>query len=162
MGRKGARPGKALRRGSCGPPPPHPPLGQPSGGDAPAVSPLVLIVDDTPDSRELCAEYLTFHKYRVAMAADGLEGLTRAHELLPDLILMDLSLPDLDGWEATRRLKADARTRHIPVAAFTAHALRDTAEEAIAAGCDAVITKPVLLPDFIAEIRRLLKRQQPA
>ncbi len=73
---------------------------------------------------------------------------------------MDLLLPGLDGWEATRRLKADVRTRHILIAAFTAHALTDSAEAAGAAGCDAVITKPILPQDLVAEIRRLLERRQ--
>lgn len=117
---------------------------------------LVLVVDDVADGREICAEYLVFRKYRVATAADGLEALAKAFELVPDVILMDLSLPEIDGWEATRRLKGDERTRHIPIIALTAHALRSAHDEALAAGCDAVVTKPVMPRDLEAEVRRLL------
>ena len=119
-------------------------------------APLVLVVDDMEDGREICAEYLAFRKYRVATAADGFEALAKAAELLPDIILMDLSLPGIDGWEATRRLKGDELTRHIPVVALTAHALRSAHDEAIEAGCHAVITKPVLPKDLEAEVRRIL------
>ncbi len=119
-------------------------------------APLVLVVDDMDDGREICAEYLAFRKYRVATAADGYEALSKAAELLPDIILMDLSLPGIDGWEATRRLKGDAATRHIPVVALTAHALASAHDQAIAAGCDAVVTKPILPRDLEAEIRRIL------
>jgi CheY-like chemotaxis protein len=119
-------------------------------------APLILVVDDMEDGREICAEYLAFRKYRVATAADGFEALAKAAELLPDIILMDLSLPGIDGWEATRRLKGDDLTRHIPVVALTAHALRSAHDEAIEAGCHAVITKPVLPKDLEAEVRRIL------
>ncbi len=119
-------------------------------------SPLVLVVDDMEDGREICAEYLTYHSYRVATAADGFEALEKAFALLPDVILMDLSLPGLDGWEATRRLKNDERTRRIPVIALTAHALSSARDEALAAGCDAVVTKPVLPRDLEQAIRRQL------
>ena len=119
-------------------------------------APLVLVVDDMDDGREICAEYLAFRKYRVATAADGYEALAKAAELLPDIILMDLSLPGIDGWEATRRLKDDAATRHIPVVALTAHALKSAHDQAVAAGCDAVVTKPILPRDLEAEIRRIL------
>ena len=123
--------------------------------DAPQ-APLVLVVDDMEDGREICAEYLAFRQYRVATAADGFEALAKAAELLPDIILMDLSLPGIDGWETTRRLKGDDLTRHIPVVALTAHALRSAHDQAVEAGCDAVITKPVLPKDLEAEIRRIL------
>jgi two-component system, cell cycle response regulator DivK len=119
-------------------------------------SPLVLVVDDMEDGREICAEYLTYHSYRVATAADGFEALDKAFALLPDIILMDLSLPGLDGWEATRRLKNDERTRLIPVIALTAHALSSARDEALAAGCDAVVTKPVLPRELELAIRRQL------
>lgn len=118
--------------------------------------PLVLVVDDMADGREICAEYLTYHRYRVATAADGFEALDKAFALLPDIILMDLSLPGLDGWEATRRLKNDDRTRLIPVIALTAHALSSARDEALAAGCDAVVTKPVLPRELEQAIRRKL------
>jgi two-component system cell cycle response regulator DivK len=121
-----------------------------------AQAPLVLVVDDMDDGREICAEYLAFRQYRVATAADGFEALAKAAELLPDIILMDLSLPGIDGWETTRRLKGDDLTRHIPVVALTAHALRSAHDQAVEAGCDAVITKPVLPKVLESEIRRIL------
>jgi len=123
---------------------------------APEEPALVLVVDDVADGREICAEYLLYRKYRVATAADGLEALAKAFDLVPDVILMDLSLPEVDGWEATRRLKGDERTRHIPIIALTAHALQSAHQEALAAGCDAVVTKPVMPRDLEAEVRRLL------
>ena len=124
-------------------------------------APLVLVVDDMQDGREICAEYLAFRGYRVATAADGHEALARSFELLPDVILMDLSLPGIDGWEATRRLKRDERTRHIPVIALTAHALPSARDEALAAGCDSVVTKPCLPKDLEAEVRRQIERNAP-
>ena len=86
-------------------------------------NPLVLVVEDYQDAREMYAAYLQFSGYRVAEAANGLEALEKTRELMPDIILMDLALPKMDGWEATRRLKADERTRHIPIVALTGHAL---------------------------------------
>jgi CheY-like chemotaxis protein len=121
-----------------------------------ALAPLVLIVDDVDHGREICAEYLEFRGFRVATAVDGLEALDKAFALLPDVILMDLSLPGIDGWEATRRLKQDARTREIPVVALTAHALPSAHERAKEAGCDSVVTKPCLPKDLEAEVRRQL------
>lgn len=121
-------------------------------------APLVLVVDDMVDGREICAEYLSFRGYRVATAADGHEALAKAFELLPQVILMDLSLPGIDGWEATRRLKRDERTRGIPVIALTAHALPSYRDEALAAGCDAVVTKPCLPKELEAEVRRQIER----
>jgi CheY-like chemotaxis protein len=129
--------------------------GEQTGGSAPA--PLVLIVDDVDHGREICAEYLEFRGFRVATAADGLEALDKAFSLLPDVILMDLSLPGIDGWEATRRLKKDDRTRDIPVVALTAHALASAHESAKEAGCDSVVTKPCLPKDLEAEVRRQLE-----
>ncbi len=106
--------------------------------------PLVLVVDDVEHGREIFAEFLEFRGFRVATAADGQEALEKAYELRPDVILMDLSLPGIDGWEATRRLKQDDRTRDIPIIALTAHALASAHDKARAAGCDAVVTKPCL------------------
>ena len=120
-------------------------------------APLVLIVDDYAEGREVCAEYLAFRGYRVATAEDGMEALDKTRELLPDVILMDLSLPRLDGWEASRRLKGDERTRHIPIIALTAHALQSARERAVEAGCDAVVTKPCPPRDLEAEVRRQLR-----
>src|SRR4030095_7835234 len=98
-------------------------------------SPLVLVVEDYQDAREMYAAYLQFSGYRVAEAANGLEALDQTRELMPDIILMDLALPKMDGWEATRRLKADDRTKHIPIVALTGHALAGHAEGARQAGC---------------------------
>jgi CheY-like chemotaxis protein len=118
--------------------------------------PLVLVVDDFRDGREMYAEYLSQDGFAVAEAADGEEAVAKARALLPDVVLMDLSLPGMDGWEATRVLKADPRTRHIRIVALTAHALASYAESARAAGCDGVVTKPCLPPDLAAEVRRQL------
>ncbi|HVF58944.1 MAG TPA: response regulator [Thermoanaerobaculia bacterium] len=124
--------------------------------------PLVLVVDDVPDGREICAEYLAFRGYGVATAEDGQEALDKTSSLLPDVILMDLSLPGIDGWEATRRLKQDERTKHIRVIALTAHALPSAHERARAAGCDAVVTKPVLPEDLVLEVQRQLAARDAA
>jgi two-component system, cell cycle response regulator DivK len=123
--------------------------------------PLVLIVDDFQDNREMYAMFLEHSGYRVAEAANGFEALERAFELVPDLIVMDLSLPGLDGWEATRRLKADTRTRHIPVLALTSHALEGFSDGAKAAGCDSFVTKPCLPDQLVSEIRTLLGDKKP-
>jgi two-component system, cell cycle response regulator DivK len=120
-------------------------------------APLVLVVDDVDHGREIFAEYLEYRGFRVATAADGLEALDKAFELRPDVILMDLSLPGIDGWEATRRLKQDERTRHIPIIALTAHALASAHERAREVGCNAVVTKPCLPKDLELEVRRQLE-----
>jgi CheY-like chemotaxis protein len=118
--------------------------------------PLILVVDDFEDNREMYAEFLQFSGYSVAEASNGLEALEKAFELRPDLVLMDLSLPGIDGWEATRRLKQDDRTRHIPVVALTGHALAGHSKGARDAGCDAFITKPCLPDVLVAEIKKML------
>jgi CheY-like chemotaxis protein len=119
-------------------------------------APLVLIVDDFPDNRDMYMQYLEFSGLRVAEAQNGHEALEQAFTLLPDVIVMDLSLPGLDGWEATRRLKADPRTKTIPVIALTGHALAGHSKGAIDAGCDAFITKPCLPERLLEEIRKIL------
>jgi CheY-like chemotaxis protein len=119
--------------------------------------PLVLVVEDYQDAREMYAAYLQFSGYRVAEATNGIEAIERANELMPDIILMDLALPKMDGWEATRRLKMDDRTRHIPIVALTGHALAGHAEGARQAGCDSFVTKPCLPDALVAEIRRMLE-----
>jgi two-component system, cell cycle response regulator DivK len=118
--------------------------------------PLVLVVEDYEDAREMYAAYLAFSGYRVAEATNGIEAIEKAIELTPDIILMDLALPRMDGWEATRRLKMDERTRHIPIVALTGHALPGHAEGAQQAGCDSFVTKPCLPDELVDEIRRLL------
>lgn len=121
-----------------------------------AKNPTVLLVDDFEDSREMYSDYLGFHGYRVEEAKNGKEAIEKAQALLPDAILMDLSMPIMDGWEATRQLKADSRTRHIPIMALTGHALSGYSESAKKAGCDAVVTKPCLPADLMEEIKRML------
>jgi CheY-like chemotaxis protein len=119
----------------------------------------VLVVDDFQDNREMFAEFLSLSGYRVAEASTGREALDRAFELLPDVILMDLSLPELDGWEATRKLKGDPRTEHIPIVALTGHALADHSRDAKDAGCDLFLTKPCLPEVLVLEIRRILDKR---
>ena len=120
--------------------------------------PRVLLVDDYPDAREMYTEYLEFSGFEVVEAGNGMEALQRAIDASPDIILMDLSLPVMDGWEATRRLKADHRTASIPVVALTGHALAGISEGAKKAGCDAFVTKPCLPEDLVHEIKRVLER----
>src|SRR5689334_3302179 len=105
--------------------------------------PKVLLVEDNEESRDGLSRHLRRKGYEVLLAADGRQGLEAARASAPDLILMDMSLPVLDGWEATRQLKADAQTRPIPVIALTAHAMAGDREKALAAGCDEYETKPV-------------------
>jgi two-component system, cell cycle response regulator DivK len=121
--------------------------------------PRVLIVDDYPDARDMYTEYLEFSGFEVIGAGNGMEALQLAIDSAPDIILMDLSLPVMDGWEATRRLKADKRTASIPVVALTGHALAGISEGAKQAGCDAFVTKPCLPEDLVKEIRRILDQQ---
>jgi two-component system cell cycle response regulator DivK len=118
--------------------------------------PLILVVDDYQDAREMYAEYLQFSGFRVAEARNGNEAVAQARSLKPDLILMDLSLPGMDGWEATRVLKADEETRHIPIVALTGHALAGASEGARKAGCDSFVTKPCLPDDLVVEVKRML------
>jgi two-component system, cell cycle response regulator DivK len=119
--------------------------------------PMVLIVDDAPDNRDIYNDFLTFSGYRVAEATNGEEAVELATELLPDVILMDLSLPGMDGWEATRRIKKNDRTKHIPIVALTGHALEGHEKGAKDAGCDGFIAKPCP-PDVLeAELRRMLE-----
>jgi two-component system cell cycle response regulator DivK len=118
--------------------------------------PRVLLVDDYQDTREMYGEYLEFSGFEIVLASNGAEALQRAIDSVPDVILMDLSLPVIDGWEATRRLKADSRTARIPVVAVTGHALRGMSEVAKKAGCDGFITKPCLPEALAIEIRKVL------
>jgi two-component system cell cycle response regulator DivK len=126
----------------------------------PARGPLVLIVDDVQDNRMIYVLSLKFSGYRVAEAENGEEALRQAERLLPDVIVMDLSLPVMDGWEATRRLKHDPRTKQIPVIVLTGHALPEHAEAARRAGCDIVITKPCLPDQLESVIQRILGDQE--
>ncbi|MFZ5468828.1 MAG: response regulator [Myxococcota bacterium] len=118
--------------------------------------PLVLVVDDFSDAREMFSEYLGAVGFRTAEARDGQEAVAQAHALGPDVILMDLSLPGMDGWEATRNLKADPKTRDIPVVALTGHSPEEFSAGARAAGCDGFVTKPCVPDELVAELRRHL------
>jgi two-component system, cell cycle response regulator DivK len=119
--------------------------------------PLVLVVDDYEDAREMYAEYLKASGFRVAEARTGIEAVSKAREVSPDCILMDLSLPGIDGWEATRQLKADPSTQHIPVIAITGHASELASRDAKSAGCASFVLKPALPDAVVAEIRKALQ-----
>ena len=119
--------------------------------------PLVLVVDDFADNREMYSEYLSFSGYEVIEAQNGKEAVEKAQSKQPDIIIMDLSLPVMDGWEATRRLKSDDRTKKIPVVALTGHALAGHSKGAREAGCDSFLAKPCLPDQLVAEIRRMLE-----
>lgn len=125
-------------------------------------APLILVVEDYDDAREMYVEYLTFTGFRVESATNGLEAIEMTQRLKPDLVLMDLALPKLDGWEATRRLKSDPATARIPVIALTGHALAGHAERAREAGCDSFITKPCVPDELVAEISRVLGISSPS
>ena len=107
-------------------------------------------------NRDMLSRRLERNGYEVALAVDGLSGVEQATAHPPDLVLMDMSLPVLDGWEATRRLKAAPATRHIPVIALTAHAMSGDRERALEAGCDDYDTKPIELPHLLQKIEALL------
>jgi CheY-like chemotaxis protein len=115
----------------------------------------ILYVEDNDDNIYVLEKRLTRTGFNVAIARDGAQGVAMASAEQPDLILMDLSLPVLDGWEATRRIKAAPETRHIPVIALTANAMAGDREKALAAGCDDFDTKPVELPRLLGKIRAL-------
>jgi len=119
--------------------------------------PLVLVVDDYQDAREMYAESLGASGFNVAEAETGDEAVAKAFELVPDVIVMDLSLPGMDGWTATRTLKKDARTRAIPVVVLTGNARSDVPAAAREAGCDAFLIKPCLPEDIVATVRRVLE-----
>src|SRR5579859_129235 len=123
--------------------------------------PCILVVDDCDDNRQMYAELLAYAGYRVAEARDGAEAIAIACRILPDLIVMDLSLPVIDGWEATRRLKAEQRTTLIPVLALTGHApegLAGVSEAAGDAGCDGFLAKPCSPEALLEIIEEMLAR----
>jgi CheY-like chemotaxis protein len=121
----------------------------------------ILNVEDNEDNLYMLSNRLTRRGYEVVSARNGEQGIAMAASEAPALILMDLSLPVIDGWEATRRLKAEALTRNIPVIALSAHAMAGDREKAMAAGCDDYDTKPVELPRLLEKIAALLARQTP-
>jgi CheY-like chemotaxis protein len=118
--------------------------------------PRILLVEDNEMNRDMLSRRLQRRGYEVVLALDGEAGVEMAKTEAPQLILMDMSLPVLDGWEATRRLKADPATRHIPVIALTAHAMSSDRDKALEAGCDDYDTKPVELPRLLDKIAALL------
>ena len=117
----------------------------------------ILLVEDNEDNRDMLTRLLQRRGFEVVSAVDGRQGIAMAGSEAPDTILMDMSLPELDGWEATRRLKSEPSTRSIPVIALTAHAMSGDREKAIAAGCDDFDTKPVDLERLLGKIEALLK-----
>ena len=118
----------------------------------------ILLVEDNEMNRDMLSRRLQRRGYEVVLALDGETGVEMAKTEAPQLVLMDMSLPVLDGWEATRRLKADSATRHIPVIALTAHAMSSDRDKALEAGCDDYDTKPVELPRLLEKIAKLLAR----
>jgi CheY-like chemotaxis protein len=116
----------------------------------------ILVVEDNEMNREMLSRRLERKGYTVLIATDGDTGIAVARANKPDLILMDMSLPVVDGWEATRRMKADHALQHIPVVALTAHAMANDRDKALEAGCDDYDTKPIELPRLLAKIENLL------
>ncbi len=118
--------------------------------------PKLLLVEDNEMNRDMLSRRLIRRGYDVVMAVDGLQGVSMAQNETPDLILMDMSLSGIDGWEATRRLKAAPETKGIPIIALTAHAMAGDREKALEAGCDGFHTKPIEFPKLMDLIRSLL------
>ena len=118
--------------------------------------PRILLVEDNEMNSDMLSRRLQRKGYTVLLAVDGQQGINMARSESPDLILMDMSLPVIDGWEATRRLKADSETRRIPVIALTAHAMSGDKEKALAAGCDDYDIKPVEFQRLLGKIETLL------
>ena len=116
----------------------------------------ILVVEDNEMNRDMLCRRLARKGYTVLVARDGIEGVSVAQAELPDLIIMDLSLPRIDGWEATRRLKSDPKTQSIPVIALTAHAMSTDRDKALDAGCDDFDTKPVNFDRLVAKIEQAL------
>lgn len=120
----------------------------------------ILVVDDYEDSRQMYAELLGDAGYNVIEACDGAEALAKAREMAPDLVIMDLSLPVLDGWEATRQLKGDDRTRAIPIVALTGHALEGLSERASEEGWDAFLAKPCSSDSLLETVHAVFSRSR--
>jgi CheY-like chemotaxis protein len=116
--------------------------------------PRILLVEDNEMNRDMLSRRLTRRGYQIVIAVDGQQGVDLATSEQPALILMDMSLPVIDGWEATRRIKSSDTTRHIPVIALTAHALAGDREQALAAGCDDYDTKPIELDRLLSKIQK--------
>lgn len=120
--------------------------------------PKILLVEDNEMNRDMLSRRLLRNNFEVVMAVNGQEGVDRAKSEKPDIILMDMSLPVMDGWQATRTIKADDTTRSIPVIALTAHAMESDREQALQAGCDDFDTKPIELPRLLGKINALLPK----
>lgn len=120
--------------------------------------PLILLVEDNEMNQDMLTRRLERRGYTVVLARDGAEGVARAASDRPDLILMDMSLPVLDGWDATRQIRANSATQSIPVIALTAHAMAGDRDRALEAGCDDYDTKPIELPRLLGKIEMLLQR----
>jgi CheY-like chemotaxis protein len=120
--------------------------------------PMVLLVEDNEDNRDMLSRRLQRSGYEVAIAVDGAEGVSKTASEKPDIVLMDMSLPVIDGWEATQQLKANPQTRSIPVIALTAHAMSGDREKALSAGCDEYDTKPINLSRLLGKIETLLEK----
>ncbi len=121
--------------------------------------PKILLVEDNEMNRDMLSRRLQRRGFEVVMATDGGQGVAMAAAVKPDLILMDMSLPVLDGWEATRKLKGEAPTQHIPIIALTAHAMAGDRDKALEAGCDDYDTKPVELTRLLEKIDALLQKK---
>jgi two-component system, cell cycle response regulator DivK len=123
--------------------------------------PTILLVEDNEMNRNMLSRRLEKNGYVVIIAVDGVQGLAMARSEAPDLVLMDLSLPEVDGWEVVRRLRAEDSTRRLPIIALTAHAMAGDREKAIEAGCNDYDVKPVDWPRLLEKIRALLERRVP-
>jgi len=122
----------------------------------------ILLVEDNEMNRDMLSRRLTRKGFEVLIAEDGQKGMDMTRNEHPDLVLMDMSLPVVDGWEATRRLKASEETKHIPIIALTAHAMAGDREKTLEAGCDDYDTKPIELPRLLGKINALLNGNSPA
>ena len=123
--------------------------------------PKILMIEDNEQNRDALSRRLQRHGYHVIIAVDGQQGVAMAQAELPDLILMDLNLPDIDGWEATRILKGASETQAIPIMAMTAHAIAGDQERALQAGCDDYHAKPVEFQRLLGQIEALIKKTIP-
>ena len=129
--------------------------------DAGTTGKKVLLVEDNLHNRRIFARILSHYGYQVVEAVNGVEAVEKTQSLRPDLVLMDLSLPVMDGWEATRKIKMMPELAGIPVVALTAHAMDDDEEKALEAGCDGYLAKPISPKKLVAEVARLLQKLSP-
>jgi CheY-like chemotaxis protein len=118
----------------------------------------VLLVEDEPDNLEVLVDAVEYHGMSALSAANGLEGLKVLEESVPTLILLDLSMPKMDGWDMHKQVKANPRTQHIPVVALTAHAMTGDKEKVLAAGFDGYLTKPISIASFLTDLRQAMDR----